>query len=119
MWKEAREVPVHKRNSRANPKNYRLISLLSVVGKVFERVVTDVVCHHLRDNYLLSEQLFGFRLGRSTSDQLMLLTKKWQDAIDKGLDTVVVALDIAGAFDRVWHRGLLQKASKATSFSYW
>ena len=109
VWKEARVVPVHKRSSRANPKNYRPISLLSVVGKVLERVVTDVVCHHLRDNYLLSEQQFGFRPGRSTSDLLMLLTKKWQDALDGGLDTVVVALDIAGAFDRVWHRGLMEK----------
>lgn len=109
VWKEARVVPVHKRSSRSDPKNYRPISLLSVVGKVFERVVADVVCHHLSDNYLLSDQQFGFRPGRSTSDLLMLLTRDWQDALDDGLDTVVVALDIAGAFDRVWHEGLLEK----------
>ena len=109
VWKEARVVPVHKRSSRSDPKNYRPISLLSVVGKVFERVVTDVVCRHLSDNYLLSDQQYGFRPGRSTSDLLMLLTRKWQDALDEGLDTIVVALDIAGAFDRVWHGGLLEK----------
>ena len=39
----------------------------------------------------------------------MLLTRHWQDALDDGMDTVVVALDIAGAFDKVWHRGLLEK----------
>ena len=39
----------------------------------------------------------------------MLLTKKWQDSLDDGQDTVVVALDIAGAFDRVWHGGMLEK----------
>uniref|UniRef100_A0A0P4VTV9 Reverse transcriptase domain-containing protein n=1 Tax=Scylla olivacea TaxID=85551 RepID=A0A0P4VTV9_SCYOL len=109
VWKEARVVPVHKRSSRSDPKNYRPISLLSVVGKVFERVVADVVCRHLQDNYLLSDQQFGFRPGRSTSDLLMLLTGGWQDALDGGLDSVVVALDIAGAFDRVWHGGLLEK----------
>ena len=38
----------------------------------------------------------------------MLLTKKWQDILDEDLDIVVVALDIAGTFDRVWHRGLLE-----------
>lgn len=38
----------------------------------------------------------------------MLLTKSWQDALDDGLDTVVVALGIAGAFDRVWHESLLE-----------
>ncbi|KAK4319782.1 hypothetical protein Pmani_009300 [Petrolisthes manimaculis] len=109
MWKEARVVPIHKRSSRSDPKNYRPISLLSVIGKVFEKVVADVVCHHLSNNYLLSDQQFGFRPGKSTSDLLMLLTRDWQDALDDGLDTVVVALDIAGAFDRVWHGGLLEK----------
>ena len=108
-WKEARVVPVHKRSSRSDPKNYRPISLLSVVGKVFERIVAEVICRHLSENYLLSDQQFGFRPGRSTSDLLMLLTRNWQDALDDGQDTVVVALDIAGAFDRVWHGGLLEK----------
>ncbi|XP_063879421.1 uncharacterized protein LOC135110724 [Scylla paramamosain] len=55
------------------------------------------------------ELQFGFRPGPSTSDLLMLLTGRWQDALDGGLDSVVVALDIAGAFDRVWHGGLLEK----------
>ena len=109
VWKEARVVPVHKKSSRSDPKNYRPISLLSVVGKVFERVVADVMCRHLKDNYLLSDQQFGFRPGRSTSDLLTLLTGDWQNALDDGLDTVVVALDIAGAFDRVWHGGLMEK----------
>ena len=109
LWKEARVVPVHKRNSRSDPKNYRPISLLSVVGKVFERIVAEVICSHLDDNHLLSDQQFGFRPGRSTSDLLLLLSRDWQDALDDSLDTIVVALDIAGAFDRVWHAGLLEK----------
>ena len=109
VWKEARVVPVHKKNSRSDPKNYRPISLLSVVGKVFERIVAKVITRHLDDNHLLSHQQFGFRPGRSTSDLLLLLSRDWQDALDEGLDTLVVALDIAGAFDRVWHAGLLEK----------
>ncbi|XP_063884696.1 uncharacterized protein LOC135113371 [Scylla paramamosain] len=61
-----------------------------------------LVWKEARDNYLLSDQQFGFRPGRSTSDLLMLLTGGWQDALDGGLDSVVVVLDIAGAFDREW-----------------
>ncbi|XP_063596231.1 uncharacterized protein LOC134773084 [Penaeus indicus] len=49
------------------------------------------------------------RIPRSTADLLLLLSKNWQDALDAGQDTLVIALDIAGAFDRVWHRGLLAK----------
>ncbi len=109
VWKEASVVPVHKRNSRSYPKNYRPISLLSVVGKVFERIVAEVITRHLDDNQLFSSQQFGFRTGRSTSDLLLLLSKEWQDALDEGQDTLVVALDIAGAFDRVLHAGLMEK----------
>ena len=72
---------------------------------MFARIVAQVVC---RENYLFSDQQFRFRPGWSTSDLLMLLTKKWQDALDDGQNTVVVALDIAGAFDRIWHGGLLE-----------
>lgn len=108
-WKEARVVPVHKKNSRTEPSNYRPISLLSVMGKVLEQIVTGAICQHLSDNHLLSDRQFGFRHGRSTADLLLLLSKDWQDALEEGLDTLVVALDIAGAFDRVWHAGLLAK----------
>ena len=101
MWKEARLVLIHKRSSRSDPKNYRPISLLSVVGKVLERIVAQVVCHHLGENYLLSDQQFGFRPGRSTSNLLMLLTRKCCGRPYDGQDTVV-------ALDRVWHGGLLE-----------
>ena len=102
-------VPVHKKNSRSEPSNYRPISLLSVVGKVLEQIVSAVISQHLYENHLLSDRQFGFRPGRSTADLLLLLSKDWQDALEEGLDTLVVALDIAGAFDRVWHVGLVEK----------
>ena len=108
-WKEAQVVPVHKKNSKTDPSNYRPISLLSVVGKVFEKLVAEAICKHLYENHLLSDKQFGFRPGRSTADLLLLLSKDWQDALDEGMDTLVVALDIAGAFDRVWHAGLIAK----------
>ena len=64
---------------------------------------------HLDLNHLLSNRQFGFRKNRSTADLLALLSREWNDSLDAGQNTVVVALDIAGAFDRVWHQGLLVK----------
>lgn len=107
VWKEACVFPDHKRNHRTDPTNYWPISLLPVVGKVFERIVVDVITRYLDENHLLSSQEFGFRTGLSNSD--LLLSTDWQDAIDKGLDTFAVVLDIAGAFHRAWHAGLLEK----------
>ena len=109
LWKQARVVPIHKKNSKSDPGNYRPISLLSNVSKILEKVIADEITLHLEDHNLLSSKQFGFRPSRSTADLLLLLTKSWQDALDTGLDTLVIALDIAGAFDRVWHKGLLVK----------
>ena len=106
LWKEAWVMPVHKRSARTELGNNRQNSLLSVVGKVFERVVANEVCRHLDDNNLPSNQQFGFRVGWSTSDFLLFLSRDWQDDLDDGL---AVALDIAGAFDQVWDAGLLEK----------
>lgn len=61
------------------------------------------------DNHLLSLNQFGFRQKSSTSDLLLKLTTKWNKSLDKGKYTYVIALDIAGAFDRVWHNGILFK----------
>ena len=71
------------------------------MGKLLEQVVASVIYHHLSEHRLLSDRQFGCRPGHSTVDLLTVLSQGWQDALDEGLDTLVVALDIAGAFDRV------------------
>ena len=78
---------------------------------MFERVVAKVVCGRLKDSVLLSDQQFGFRPGRSTSDQLMLLTRHWQEALDDGRDTVVVVLNIAGVSEESIASRTTRKAS--------
>lgn len=69
-WKEARLVPIHKKNSKSEPSNYRPTSLLSVMGKVLKQIVTAAICQHVSENHLLSDRQFGFRPGRSTADLL-------------------------------------------------
>ena len=108
-WKEARVTPVHKKNDKADPTNYRPISLLSAVSKILERVIAEQLTQHLEENHLVSPRQHGFRKGRSASDLLLLLAESWHDALDSGRPSLVIALDIAGAFDRVWHKGLLAK----------
>ena len=106
---QARVTPVHKKKDRTDPANYRPISLLSVVSKILERVIAEQMTHHLEEHHLMSTRQYGFRKGRSASDLLLLLTKAWQDSLDSSRPSLVVALDIAGSFDTVWHKGLLAK----------
>ncbi|KAG0710838.1 putative RNA-directed DNA polymerase from transposon BS [Chionoecetes opilio] len=57
----------------------------------------------------MSPRQYEFRKGRSASDLLLLLSKSWQDSLGSGPPSLVIALDIAGAFDCKWHKGLLAK----------
>ena len=109
LWKAARVTPVHKKDQKCNPKNYRPVSLLSVISKIFEKIIAKQLTEHLDQQHLLSNRQFGFRKNRSTADLLTLLSKEWNDTLDAGRNTLAVALDIAGAFDCVWHQGLLVK----------
>ena len=108
-WKRARIVPVHKKNSRAETKNYRPISLLSILGKGLESLLHEELSAYLNTHRLISTKQFGFRSGRSSSDLLLLQSASWNRSLKSGDDTYVIALDFEGAFDRVWHNGIVAK----------
>lgn len=109
LWKKARVVAIYKKKGKQDPKNYRPVSLLSTVGKILESLITTKLTAFLDAHHLLNSKQFGFRQGRSAADLLLANSASWNHSLDRGLDTFVVALDIAGAFDRVWHQGLIAK----------
>ena len=87
-------------------KNYCPVSLLSVVSKVFEKLVNNRIVDHLEKCGLFSDFQCGFRSSRSTVD---LLTVVFARCFNRSGAARAVALDICKAFDRVWHAGLLHK----------
>ena len=111
-WKTSAVCPVFKNaGEKSAPSQYRPISLLSIISKLFECVINKRVLDHLVKNNLLSDVQYGFRSSRSTADVLTVLTHRISEAIAKGNHTRVIALDISKAFDKVWHKGLLHKLS--------
>ena len=108
-WKTANMVPVHKRKSRTDMKNYRPVSLLSVVSKVMEKVINTSIMNYLEKGNLLSAHQFGFRTGLGAADLLTALNHEWLTAINSGGAVRALAVDIAGAFDKVSHAGVLHK----------
>ena len=110
LWKTARVVPIHKKKSKAQPNNYRPISLLSIISKVMEAIVNRTIVNFLEKEDLLSAHQFGFRRKLGTSDLLTLLQHEWSSAIASHGAVHALAIDIAGAFDKVAHRGVLAKA---------
>ena len=109
-WKVSSVVLVFKNvGERSTAKNYRPVSLLSVVSKVFEKLVNNRTVDHLEKCGLFSDFQYGFRSSRSTVDLLTVVTDRIARAFNRSGATRAVALDIFKAFDRVWHTDLLHK----------
>ena len=112
-WKVSSVVPVFKNvGERSTAKNYVpvcLLSLLSVVIKVFEKLVNNRIVHHLEKSGLFSDFQYGFRSSLSTADLLTFVSDRIARAFNRSGATRAVALDISKAFDRVWHAGFLHK----------
>ena len=103
-------VPVFKIvRERYGAKNYLPASLLSVVSKVFEKLVNNGIVDHLGKCGLFSDFQYGFRSSRSSADLLIVVSDRIARVFNRSGATWAVALDISKAFNRVWHAGLLHK----------
>ena len=122
IWKESMETgyiptkykkqtitPVHKKDSRAIPANYRPISLTSHIIKIFERIIRNQIVKFLEQNKLLFKNQHGFRPLRSCLTQLLAHIDYILCNQLRNEDTDVIYLDYAKAFDKVDHQLLIEK----------
>ena len=102
-------VPIHKKDSKLLVENYRPISLLSNINKVFEKTIQNRLYSFLEESRSLYKLQFGFRNKHSTDHALILITEKIRDALDKGEFSCGTFVDLQKAFDTVDHNILLKK----------
>ena len=88
-------------------ENYHPISLLSMISKVFEKLVYYRIVDHQDKCSLFSDFQYSSRSFRSTEDLLTVASDRIARVFDRSGATPAVALDISEAFNRVWHAGLL------------
>ena len=105
-------IPIHKGESKAEPKNYRNVSLTSHLIKSFERVLVKPLVSYLESKGWMDTQQHGGRAGRSTLSQLILHHDKILQEMEEGSNVDAVYLDFAKAFDKVDHGLLLHKLKK-------
>ena len=98
-----------KKGDKSNPLNYRPIAITSLISKTMDTIITKKLLTFLETNNLLSDHQYGFRKARSTGDLLAYAAHVWSSTLESCGESRVVSLDIAKAFDRLWHRGLLAK----------
>ena len=109
QWKEANVTPVHKKNDKQIISNYRPISLLPTLAKLFERIIFKNLYQYLNVNNLITKNQPGFRPGDSCTNQLLSLVHEIHENFDCGLEVRSIYLDMSKAFDKVWHEGLIFK----------
>nr|CAH7724573.1 unnamed protein product [Callosobruchus chinensis] len=108
-WKSACIQSVPKKGSKDDPSNYRPVALLSVISKVVEKCVNQVLMKFVELNQLINNRQHGFRHQRSTGDLLAYVTHVWNKFIHSFGEAHVVALYISKAFGQLWHASLLNK----------
>lgn len=110
MFKTTKVIAIHKPNKpKDHPTSYRPISLLSNLGKLFEKIIHKRIIEYASDNSIVCSEQFGFKKEHSTIHQINRI--KNNITINKNCkkSTGLILLDIEKAFDTVWHHGLIYK----------
>ena len=104
-WKLGTIVSLHKQGDKADPNNYRGITLISIFRKAYSTILRN----RLAKAVPLHESQAAFRAGRSCDDHLYTWTRILQAAIKAGKPIHAFFLDLKKAYDSVWKEGLLVK----------
>ena len=105
-------TPLHKGKERYLVNNYRPISLLLTLSKIFEKNIHAEITNFLEYNDIFFDAQFGFRSGHSTTHAAQFLTAEILKAKEKKYHTGTVYIDLSKAFDTICHKTLLQKLDR-------
>lgn len=110
QWKVAEVIMIPKPGKELhNKSSYRPISLLSTMGKVFEKLLLKRLQPILEERSVIPAHQFGFRTNHSTIEQVHRVTNTIEEAFNNNNICSGLFIDVAQAFDKVWHQGLIYK----------
>lgn len=119
MWKVAEVIMIQKPGKPPHEaSSYRPISLLPILSKVFEKLLILRMNPIIENKKLIPNHQFGFRTKHSTIDQVHRITNVIEKSLEERKVCSVIFLDVAQAFDKVWHQGLIQKINMQLPKSY-
>ena len=102
-------TPIYKKDDKHSISNYRPISVLPLMSKVFERCVASRLWSYFNKHSIISVDQFGFQRGKSTLDALEALTERVYSSLNSKEHAACIFVDLRKAFDTVNHAILLRK----------
>ena len=105
--KNAEVTPIYKENERTSKQNYRPISILPILSKLYEGNMNEEIYSYI-EKYL-SPYLFGYRKGYGTQQCLLVMIEMWRKAIDEKKVAGAILTDLSKAFDCLSHDLLIAK----------
>ena len=112
-WTLGMIKPIFKnKGSCKDPSNYRPITLISCVGKVFTAILNNRIQSYVEDKEIINNCQSGFRKGHSTIDNMFILHTLIEIVCKSKHSLFCAFIDLKQAFDKVWRNGLWQKISK-------
>ena len=108
-WKVARITPIFKDGDKTEKSNYRPISVLPVISKLFEKLVFNQLYQYMKENGLFTSDQSGFLRLHSTLTCLLKMSDDWYNGLDLGKLVGLVFIDLKKAFDTVDHDILCKK----------
>ena len=110
-WTKGLIIPLHKKGSTNDVNNYRGITLVSCLSKIFTTVLNTRIVSYCEQSNVLSDAQFGFRKGRSTVDAQFVLLNLIQKFLNENKRLYCVFVDFKKAFDCVNRNALWLKMS--------
>jgi len=111
-WRKASVTPVFKKDEKEDPENYSLVSLTSILGKMMEQLILDVIVKQVEEKKVIRSSQHGFPKRKSCLTNLIAFYDGMTVWVDDGRPVDVVYLDFSKAFDMDSHNILLGKLGK-------
>ena len=119
-WKAAKISIIPKQNKThyETPENFRLISVLPALGKVFEKIILGRLKWHANEGTWFNINQHGFIEGKSTETAAHALVDRIESGFQQKKYTACLFLDIKAAFDSAWHPAILRALIRRNCPSY-
>ena len=108
-WKISKVIALHKKDEMFLAKNFRPVSLLSVISKVLEKVIFLQLFKYLEDNSLIHPSHHAYRPSHNTTSAMLEMIGCWIEAFEDDDITAAVMVDQSAAFDVCDHVILISK----------